>query len=77
MTIKELFIASNETEQKVVEQIADDQWELMMPEMIAGSIGRSVSSPLRSKLQAMPVPKQSYWRWLEESKKRSWRKLAP
>ncbi len=34
MTIQELFIASNETEQKVVEQIADDQWELMMPEQI-------------------------------------------
>ena len=34
MTIKELFIASNETEQKVVEQIADNQWELMMPEKI-------------------------------------------
>src|SRR6266699_7116375 len=34
MTIKELFIMSNETEQKVVEQIADHQWELMMPEKI-------------------------------------------
>jgi hypothetical protein len=34
MTIKELFITSNETEQKVVEQIADHQWELMMPEKI-------------------------------------------
>lgn len=34
MNIRELFIASNETEQKVVEHIADDQWELMMPEKI-------------------------------------------
>jgi hypothetical protein len=34
MTIKELCIASNETEQEVVELIADDQWELMMPEKI-------------------------------------------
>jgi hypothetical protein len=34
MTIQELCIASNETEQKIVEQIADDQWELMMPEKI-------------------------------------------
>jgi len=34
MTIKELFIASNETEQRVVEQIAGDQWGLMMPERI-------------------------------------------
>src|SRR6266568_1848585 len=34
MTIKELFITSNETEQKVVEHIADHQWELMMPEKI-------------------------------------------
>ena len=34
MNIRELFIASNETEQKVVEQIADDQWGLMMPEKI-------------------------------------------
>ena len=34
MTITELFITSNETEQKVVEQIADHQWELMMPEKI-------------------------------------------
>jgi hypothetical protein len=36
MTIKELFIASNETEQRVVEQIAGDQWELLMPEKITG-----------------------------------------
>jgi len=34
MTIKELYITSNETEQKVIEQIADDQWGLMMPEKI-------------------------------------------
>jgi len=34
MTINEVFIASAETEQKVVEQIGDDQWELMMPEKI-------------------------------------------
>lgn len=34
MTIKDLCIASNETEQKVVEHIADDQWELLMPEKI-------------------------------------------
>jgi hypothetical protein len=34
VTIKELFIASNEMEWEVVEQIADDQWALMMPEKI-------------------------------------------
>ena len=34
MTIKELSVASNEAEQKIVNQIADDQWELMMPEKI-------------------------------------------
>ncbi len=34
MTIKELFISSNETEQEVVEQIGDDQWDLRMPEGI-------------------------------------------
>jgi hypothetical protein len=34
MTIQELFITSNETEQKVVEHIADHQWQLMLPEMI-------------------------------------------
>ncbi len=34
MTINEVFIASAETEQKVVEQIGDDQWDLMMPEKI-------------------------------------------
>ncbi len=31
MTIKELYITSNQTEQKVVAHIADDQWELTMP----------------------------------------------
>jgi hypothetical protein len=36
MTITELCIASNETEQRVVEQIADDQWVLLMPEKITG-----------------------------------------
>jgi hypothetical protein len=35
MTITELFITSNETEQKVVEHIADYEWELMLPEKIA------------------------------------------
>lgn len=34
MTIKELFITANETEQKVVEQIPADQWELMMPQKV-------------------------------------------
>ncbi len=34
MTIKELYIASNKTEQKVVAHIADDQWSLVMPEKI-------------------------------------------
>jgi hypothetical protein len=34
MTIKDLFIASNEMEQEVVEQIGDDQWALMMPEKV-------------------------------------------
>ncbi len=34
MTIKELYITSNETEQRVIAQIADDQWGLMMPEKI-------------------------------------------
>jgi hypothetical protein len=34
MTIKELYIKANETEQKVVSQIADDQWGLAMPENI-------------------------------------------
>jgi hypothetical protein len=34
MTIRELFIASNEMEQEVVEQIGDDQWALMMPEQV-------------------------------------------
>jgi hypothetical protein len=37
MTIKELFITSNETEQRIVEQIASDQWKLMMPEKITRS----------------------------------------
>jgi hypothetical protein len=37
MTIKELFITSNETEQRILEQIASDQWELMMPEKITHS----------------------------------------
>jgi hypothetical protein len=32
MTIQELFITSNEALQKVITQIADDQWELTMPE---------------------------------------------
>ncbi len=31
MTIKELYIASNQAEQKVVAQIGPDQWQLMMP----------------------------------------------
>jgi hypothetical protein len=34
MTIQELFIMSNEAEQKVVAQIADNQWNLTMPEKI-------------------------------------------
>jgi hypothetical protein len=34
MTIKELFITSNEAEQRVVAHIGDDQWSLMMPEKI-------------------------------------------
>jgi hypothetical protein len=34
MTIKELYITSNESEQKIIAQIADDQWGLMMPEKI-------------------------------------------
>jgi hypothetical protein len=34
MTIKELFMTSNEAEQRVVAQIGDDQWSLMMPEKI-------------------------------------------
>jgi hypothetical protein len=34
MTITELFITSNEAEQRVVAQIGDDQWSLMMPEKI-------------------------------------------
>ncbi len=34
MTIKELYITSNETEHRVIAQIADDQWGLMMPEKI-------------------------------------------
>ncbi len=34
MTIKDLFITSNEVEQRVVAQIGDDQWSLMMPEKI-------------------------------------------
>jgi hypothetical protein len=34
MTIKELFITSNETEQRMVEQISGDQWGLMMPEKV-------------------------------------------
>jgi hypothetical protein len=32
MTIKDLYIASNQTEQTVVAQIASDQWQLMMPQ---------------------------------------------
>ncbi len=34
MTIKDLYIASNQTEQKVVAHIAGDQWGLRMPEAI-------------------------------------------
>ena len=34
MTIEELFVASNEIEQEVVERIADDQWRLMLPEAV-------------------------------------------
>lgn len=34
MTITELFITSNEAEQRVVAQIGDDQWSLIMPEKI-------------------------------------------
>jgi hypothetical protein len=34
MTIKELYILANEAEQKVVAQIADDQWDLVMPQKI-------------------------------------------
>jgi hypothetical protein len=34
MTITELFITSNEAEQRVVAHIGDDQWSLMMPEKI-------------------------------------------
>jgi hypothetical protein len=31
MSIQELFIASNQALQKVVAQIADDQWDMPMP----------------------------------------------
>jgi hypothetical protein len=34
VTIEELFVASNEIEQEVVERIADDQWRLMLPEAV-------------------------------------------
>jgi 3-mercaptopropionate dioxygenase len=34
VNITEMFIASAETEQTVVDQIGDDQWKLMMPERI-------------------------------------------
>jgi hypothetical protein len=34
MTIKELYIFANQAEQKVVAQIADDQWGLFMPQKI-------------------------------------------
>lgn len=31
MTVKDLSIIANETEQKIIGQIADDQWQLMIP----------------------------------------------
>jgi len=34
MTIKDLYIASNRAEQRVVAQIAPEQWQLMMPQKI-------------------------------------------
>ena len=34
MTIKELYTKANEAEQKVVAHIADDQWDLAMPQII-------------------------------------------
>jgi hypothetical protein len=34
MTIKDLYIASNQAEQTVVAQIASDQWQLLMPQKI-------------------------------------------
>jgi hypothetical protein len=37
MEIKDLYVASNQAEQKVVAQIADAQWRLVMPEKITGA----------------------------------------